>query len=117
MMENKKLTDDELVMMFFEENRVELPDDGFSKRVMKQLPTRSVRLNRIWTAACWLVGIVAFFLCNGWKQLVVLAGNAYGNLVGALSSMEIFTVSPAIIWVSLMILSSLAFYEVVRSEA
>ena len=44
MMENKKLTDDELIMMFFEDNRVELPDDGFSKRVMAQLPSRMVKL-------------------------------------------------------------------------
>jgi hypothetical protein len=117
MMENRNMTDEELVMQFFESNRIEIDDDGFSKRVMSQLPSRSVRLNRIWTAACWIIGIAVFFLCNGWKQLGVLISNAYGNLVGAMSSMQLITVSPAIIWLSLMILASLAFYEVVRSEA
>ncbi|MBR5657151.1 MAG: DUF5056 domain-containing protein [Prevotella sp.] len=117
MMENKKLTDDELIMMFFEDNRVELPDDGFSKRVMAQLPSRMVKLSRLWTAACWVVGIVAFIVFKGWHQLGLLFQNAWGNLVGALSSMDLITVSPAIIWMSLMILVSLAFYELVRSEA
>lgn len=114
-MENKKLTDDELVMMFFEENRVELPDDGFSKRVMGRLPSRSVKLNRIWTAACWIVGICAFIYFKGWSQLGILLENAKGNLIGSLSSMDLITVSPAIIWMSLMILVSLAFYDVVKS--
>lgn len=117
MMENKQLTDDELLMQFFEANKIEIADDGFSRRVMEQLPSRSARLSRIWTAFCWTVGIVLFFVLKGWQQLGLLFENMMGNLEGALSSMELITVSPAIIWMSMMILVSLAFVNVVRSEA
>ena len=64
--ENKNLlSDEELVAMFFDENRQELADEGFSHQVMHRLPTRSVRLNRIWTALCSVVGIVFFILFDG----------------------------------------------------
>ena len=41
--------DELLVRKFFDENNVELPDNGFSNRVMRRLPDRARRLNRIWT--------------------------------------------------------------------
>lgn len=31
--------DDVLVKKFFSENRIDVPDDGFSRRVMRRLPT------------------------------------------------------------------------------
>lgn len=50
--------DELLVRKFFEENKIEIPDAGFSRRVMRRLPDRTRRLNRIWTAICVAVGVV-----------------------------------------------------------
>ena len=48
--------DELLVRKFFEENKIEIPDAGFSRRVMRRLPDRTRRLNRNWTAICVAVG-------------------------------------------------------------
>ncbi len=50
--------DDLLVRSFFADNRIDIADDGFTERVMRGLPSRAVRLNRIWTVICGLAGIV-----------------------------------------------------------
>ena len=76
---NKVLSDDELVAMFFAEQKQELPDDGFSKRVMQQLPSRSL------------------FWADGFVQLKRLFLNAFGNLGGFLSSVDLSNISPMMV--------------------
>ena len=91
------LSDDELVAMFFEENRQEIEDDGFSQHVMKQLPSQSIRLRRIWTLVCSVVGIAFFFLADGIGQLKLVLFNATGNFVGFLSSIDFHSWSPLMV--------------------
>ena len=89
-------TDDQLLLAFFAVNRMEeIPDDGFSDRVMQALPglepektllaldqektvlsleqeqalAKRRRLEHLWTAACVAVGIVAAVVCQGWEQI------------------------------------------------
>lgn len=62
--------DELLVRKFFEENKVELADDGFSQRVMRRLPDRTRRLSRIWTAVCTLAGILMCVVFN-WIDVLV----------------------------------------------
>ena len=61
--------DDILVRQFFNEHTEEIADHGFSKRVMRHLPDRAVRLNRIWTAICIVVGIAFFVAVKGWNVI------------------------------------------------
>lgn len=71
-------TDDQLLQAFFADNKMEeIPDDGFSDRVMQALPSleqekalaKRRRLEHLWTAACVAVGIVAAVVCQGWEQI------------------------------------------------
>ena len=89
-------TDDQLLQAFFADNRMEeIPDDGFSDRVMQALPgleqektmlslepektvlsleqeqalAKRLRLEHLWTAACVAVGVVAAVVCQGWEQI------------------------------------------------
>ena len=80
-------TDDQLLQAFFADNKMEeVPDDGFSDRVMQALPSleqektvlrleqkqawvKRRRLEHLWTAACVAVGIVAAVTCQGWEQI------------------------------------------------
>ena len=89
-------TDDQLLQAFFADNRMEeIPDEGFSDRVMQALPglepektvlsldqektvlsleqeqalAKRRRLEHLWTAACVAVGIVAAVVCQGWEQI------------------------------------------------
>ena len=86
--------DDQLLQAFFADNRIEeVPDDGFSDRVMQALPgleqektvlaleqektvltleqalAKRRRLEHLWTAACVAVGVVAAVVCQGWEQI------------------------------------------------
>lgn len=89
-------TDDQLLQAFFADNRMEeIPDDGFSDRVMQALPglepektmlvleqektvlsleqeqalAKRRRLEHLWTVACVAVGVVAAVVCQGWEQI------------------------------------------------
>ena len=49
MMEN----DDKLLVAFFDENRQEIPDNGFTRRVMRHLPDRTRRISQLWATFCF----------------------------------------------------------------
>lgn len=56
---------DKLLENFFAENRQEVADNGFSRRVMRHLPNRSNRLARLWTAGGFTLAAVLFVLMDG----------------------------------------------------
>lgn len=124
--ENKNLlSDEELVAMFFDENRQELADEGFSQHVMKQLPSQSsLRLRRVWTLLCWLVGIAFFFFADGIGQVKRVAVNALGNFEGFLtlvdfSSLPITTILAAILLIAFIVaweLSEKIFRKIFRTS-
>lgn len=62
--------DEMLLQSFFADSQVEIPDDGFSDRVMASLPVeRRVHWEYLWAAFCLFVGIVVFVVGNGWGSL------------------------------------------------
>ncbi len=62
--------DEQLVQAFFADCQVEIPDEGFSDRVMAALPVeRKVRWDKVWLAFCLFSGVVAFVFANGWGSL------------------------------------------------
>ena len=51
--------DEQMIQMFFADHHEVLPNDGFSQRVMKKLPTsRTRRLERWWQVACIVMGVI-----------------------------------------------------------
>ena len=56
MMEN----DDKLLVAFFDENRQEIPDNGFTRRVMRHLPDRTRRISQLWVTFCFTLALVLF---------------------------------------------------------
>ncbi|MBQ8656687.1 MAG: DUF5056 domain-containing protein [Prevotella sp.] len=72
--------DNILLEQFFKENvQQQIADDGFTERVMQQLPEAArpltVRLrwwSRAWTVFCVVAGVVAFIMLQGWQ--VVMQG-------------------------------------------
>lgn len=78
-------SDEQLLQAFFADNRMaEIPDDGFSARVMQALPAMETeqsllefhialakrhRLEHLWTAVCVALGVIAAVLCQGWEQI------------------------------------------------
>lgn len=62
-------TNDKLLRDFFTDQKKEIADNGFSRRVMQNLPNRSNRLSQLWTVLITLTGIVLFFGLGGLNAL------------------------------------------------
>ena len=75
------MTDNELLDSYFKPVReMQLPDNGFSVRVMQHLPAHArksnvVRLCHLWTAFCIFVALALFVAMRGWEII------AYGLLM------------------------------------
>ena len=64
-------TDDKLLQQFFSDNRKEIEDNGFSRRVMHHLPDRYYRISQLWSLFCFTLAVVLFFVL-GKRPFVVL---------------------------------------------
>lgn len=60
-----KIDDDILLKQFFNENRQEIADNGFTERVMKRLPGRANRLANILMAVGVILAVILFFVLDG----------------------------------------------------
>lgn len=62
---------DKLLKQFFSENKPEIADNGFSRRVMRNLPEdKGNKVYTIWSACCVMVALIVFFTQNS-LQLIV----------------------------------------------
>lgn len=65
------MTDDELIkQLLCPMGSMQIADNGFSDRVMRQLPRRNVsKLSHLWTAICCTAAITLFILTRGWELI------------------------------------------------
>ena len=81
-----------LIESFFKEAaQQQIEDNGFTERVMENLPAGKAnlahRLTRLWTWFCVVLGGVLFFLLNGWDSLKA----SFNMLLSAvLTGLEVF---------------------------
>lgn len=104
--------DDILVRRFFDENRVEVSDNGFSRRVMRRLPDRAVRIDRIWTAICVVAGILLFVRNKG---LTVLS-ECFKDALGSVISQDSLLQNPLLLVFSLIVVVLTGCYCLIASE-
>lgn len=91
------MTDKDNIMIeeFFKQAALQqIKDNGFTERVMMNLPEtnqeRVRRLSRLWTLFCGVVGIVLFFVLEGWQ---IVQGLFFGGLRMMLGWLEVFMVT------------------------
>ena len=64
--------DNILVERFFREvSTASVEDNGFTRRVMTSLPSRTEKLVRMWTVLCVAVSVVLFFVFYDWQIILV----------------------------------------------
>ena len=61
----KEVDNDKILRNFFTENKQDIADNGFSRRVMRRLTDRSYRLARLWSAFVAAVATVLFIWLGG----------------------------------------------------
>ena len=90
MTDNNQILED----FFKQAAQQQIEDNGFTERVMQQLPdarTDNVRrLSRLWSLFCILVGVGLFFAFGGWQ---VLQGLFIGGLRMLLGWLEVFALT------------------------
>ena len=74
-------TDDKLIRAFFAEQKQEIPDNGFSRRVMNRLPCRTSLLIKVWSLFIMLVAIILFLVFDGLQAIVTTARDIFVALV------------------------------------
>ena len=105
--------DNILIEDFFKQAAMQqIEDNGFTERVMENLPDMHLatvrRLSRLWTAFCVVIGVVLFFVFGGWEVLQSLLFGGLHMLVGWL---EVFMVTaptaeiPVNPWVILLLVA------------
>ena len=109
------MTDKDNIMIeeFFKQAaQQQIEDNGFTERVMMNLPETSQervrRLSRLWTIFCGIVGVVLFFVLGGWQ---IVQGLFYGGLRMLFEWLEVMMVTaptaeiPVNPWVVLLALA------------
>lgn len=98
--------DDILLMKFFDEQRQDIADDGFSQKVMRRIPQQSARPYIIWRLICVLVGVVVFFLANGVDELRTVFVNNIVNMASFILSIDLSAMSPLMLYFMLFAICS-----------
>ena len=63
---------EKMLQQFFSEAAGQtIEDNGFTERVMRQLPVQVRWYTRIWTVCCILFAAVLFTIFHGWELLMV----------------------------------------------
>lgn len=74
--------DDKMVERFLMEHSGEMADNGFSRRVMRSLPDRALRYNRIWTAVYAVVVVILMVKLKAFTMLYSNVCDMAANMVG-----------------------------------
>jgi hypothetical protein len=105
------MTDNEMLeQMFRPMKEMKVADNGFTERVMKQLPRRDVwQISRLWTAFCIAIAVVLFVLLRGWELI------AYGLLM-MMNNIDVAKSNLLIVTVLAGVLGLVFLSDVVRRE-
>lgn len=60
---------DKLLKQFFNEQKKEIEDNGFSRRVMHSLPNYSKHLSNLWVSFCATIALILFITLNGLQAI------------------------------------------------
>jgi len=103
---------DLLLQQFFSEAAKEqVADNGFTERVMQQLPSRINWFVRLWTWCCVAVFAVLFVVFHGWELLAMQLEVFLRTL-----TVESFTFNPLVFATALFGLLFVGVGEVLLSE-
>lgn len=104
--------DEILIERFFNENRITIEDNGFSRRVMNRLPDRARRINRLWTAVCATIAIL-FIIQN---DFFTMLWGSFKGLAADITTSDTLLMNPLIIVMSLLIIIFLSGCKLIASD-
>ena len=110
--------DNMMIEEFFKQAaRQQIEDNGFTERVMRNLPDRKLevvrKLSQLWTLFCMAVAGVLFFMLGGWQVVTALF---YATLRMMFSWLEVQMVTattteiPVNLWAVLLLVTIVLVY-------
>lgn len=104
--------DDKMISQFFQNEKKEINDNGFSNRVMRHLPNRVDKLSNMWAAFCTAVAIILFFVFNGLEAILNILREAYsGTMQSSIAHLDLKS-----LLIAAIVLISLGVKKVCYSE-
>lgn len=73
--------DDKILKLFFQENKKEIADGGFTHRVIKGLPDRKMKLAGIISAVFLTAVLVLFLLLDGFNIILNAVGEIFVSAI------------------------------------
>ncbi|WP_321478385.1 DUF5056 domain-containing protein [uncultured Bacteroides sp.] len=73
--------DDMLLNQFFNTQKKEIEDNGFSRRVMRKLPNRTKYLSKLWVSFCTALALILFFTMNGLQLMTNALREIFTSLI------------------------------------
>lgn len=113
MMEN----DEDLLKHFFSEYKKEIPDNGFSKRVMHNLPNRRMLINDVWFLFCTCLGIVLFIFSDAITQLHTVFNNMISDVDKFLTPIHFTFSLPVTIYFLVLSLLIITIYMALEGQS
>lgn len=112
------MTDNDNILieqLFSEARKTKIADDGFSRRVMRSLPSadgcrmtsHTRMLSRLWTAFCVALGIALSFVCHLWE----LTATYLEVFVRTLPTHETPSIAYAPLTVATVVASAIGIYR------
>ncbi|MBP5338735.1 MAG: DUF5056 domain-containing protein [Prevotella sp.] len=102
-------SDEHLLERFFSEaSQQTIADNGFTQRVMRSLPDRSMLLSRLWTALCTVAGIGLFVGYKGWQPIL--------TAIRSLVNTPLTDVHPIPVFIAVGAICSILLLELAHQE-
>lgn len=100
--------DEQLIRQFMQDNKLEVADNGFSRRVMRRLPLRPKEISDLLTAVGIVVGCILFYVSDGLGFFLEMLYGCLDQLNSGLSQ----GVNLSTIWPALLVLAVLGIHKV-----
>lgn len=103
---------DKLLNQFFKENKKEIEDFGFSRRVMRKLPGYGKKLATIWTIFCSGIAIALFFIFDGIDAFTRIFHEAITTLIHS----ELTNINPHCLMIIAVVLIGMGIQRICSIE-
>jgi len=92
----------------FVTHKAEVPDEGFSEHITKQLPERKSLLPQIIMATFIVIGLALVFVIQGFVPVI----DQIGSLITSISQMQMPSLTSVITYLSLLLSTGIISYSV-----
>jgi len=97
----------------FETHKIDVPDEGFSERIVRQLPERRSILPQIVMIVFIMIGLVSMFALQGFTPLL----DQINSLITSISRMQAPSPIAIIFYIGFLSMVGIIGYAVVKADA